>query len=388
MKSVLQAGLWLSGCLSGSVLIASAASAQFVSIPVTNGNFALTRGGAANQYTGSITLLSPAGTINVTNAAQPIYQNILTITTNTPIGVYITGISGSVSLNDGRTASLNGTAAAKLETLATVTGVPSYRAAALIPVGSTVSFTVVAGSLDVPQAALSAYPTPQVTVPVSGGTFAVTAPAGAGFETLTVNSLLTPLGTTNLTLSFPILANPGNTAFPYVLNLNSQPVAIGGVVNGTIALNDGRTLAVRERLVRLTGTAQVTSAAPNNNYQFPAVYSEPVTLTGTFTGGSISVPEPVVVTPKPPTPPIITPPEPPQPTVTTPPPARPQELTFGFAQTLNLSTEIIPLPEVTPDPSTNSVSEQELAEINASAIAYSRVNPCVSAISHMGFSCR
>lgn len=387
MKTLLQVGLWLSGCLSGSVLLASAASAQFVSIPVTNGSFALTNTGAGNQYVNPgapLTLLSPVGTINVTAATQPIWQSGFNITTNTAVGAYITGISGSVSLNDGRAASFTNAATAKLETLATVTGSPNYILGTVIPVGSTVSFAVVAGSLDVPQVALSAYPTPQVTIPVSGGTFSLTAPAGAGFETLTVNSLLTPLGTTNLTLSFPLLIDPGNTAFPYMIMGAARPVAIGGVANGTIALNDGRTLAVSNRLVRLTGTAQVTTAAPDTLYQFPAVYTTPRSLTGTFTGGSISVPEPIVVAPQPPAPLVEALP----PAVVVPPPARPQELVFGFAQTLNLTTEIIPFPEVTAEGQTNSVSEQELAEINASAIAYSRVHPCVSAVSYLGFSCQ
>ena len=115
------------GAICAIVCSALPAQAQFVSIPVTNGSFALTRGAAGNQYTGPITLLSPAGTIAITNAAQPIYQNALTITTNTPVGVYLNGVSGSATLNDGRTATLNGNGSAKLETSATVTGAANYR---------------------------------------------------------------------------------------------------------------------------------------------------------------------------------------------------------------------------------------------------------------------
>ncbi len=293
------------GVISTIVSLAWPAQGQFVSIPVTNGSFALTGGAAGNQYSGPITLLSPAGTINVTNAAQPIYQSVLTITTNTPVGVYLSNVSGSANLNDGRSATLNGNGAAKLETLATVTGAANYIATARIPVGATVSFTVVSGSFDIPQAALSAYPTPQVVIPITGGSFSINAPAGAGFETLTINSLLTPLGTANVTLTYPLLVNPGNTPFPYTISGTATQVQIGGLVNGTISLSDGRTANVNDRIVVWQGTAQVTTAAPNNVYQFPAVLPVPITLTGTVTSGSISVPASDVVTP---TPPVVTPP--------------------------------------------------------------------------------
>jgi hypothetical protein len=186
--------------IAGTVMVfALPLRAQFVSIPVTNGSFALTRGvGFDNQYAAPLTLLSPAGTINITGIPnQPAYQGGVVITTDTPIGVYINGISGSASLTDGRTATFNQTAAAKLETLATVTGTPSYDAnfgLVPIPVGATVSYTVKSGSLDIPEAALSAYPTSQITIPITGGSFTVQAPVGAAPETFTLNSDLSHAG--------------------------------------------------------------------------------------------------------------------------------------------------------------------------------------------------
>ncbi|UIE39288.1 hypothetical protein [Leptodesmis sichuanensis] len=356
------------------------AQGQFVSIPVTNGSFALTLGAAGNQYAGPITLLSPAGTIAITNAAQPIYQAAFSITTNTPIGVYLTNVSGSANLNDGRTATLNGNGAAKLETLATVTGAANYIASTLIPVGATVSFNVVSGSFDIPQAALSAYPTPQVVIPITGGSFSINAPAGAGFETLTINSVLTPLGTANLTLTYPLLTAPGST-FPYIIQGATQ-VQIGGLVNGSIALNDGRTANVNNRVVVWQGTAQVTTPAPNNLYQFPAVYLVPITLTGSVTSGSISIPESDVISPAPPVvpPPVVLPPPSdtiPSPPITPPSIVPPPQPVFQFAQTTFIDLDTNDLTRW--ERQRALIAPQDIPESEQSALKHSRIHPALQA---------
>ncbi len=306
--TVLGWGLSL-GIVSTVLPFALPACAQFVSIPVTNGSFALTRV-VDNQYVAPLTLLSPAGTINITGTPNlPTYQGGVVITTDTPIGVYIGEVSGSASLTDGRTATFSQTAAAKLETLATVTGAPSYDPSfglVPIPLGATVSFTVKSGSLDIPEAALSAYPTSQITIPITGGSFTVQAPIGAAQETLTINSALTPVGTTTLTLSYPTLVDPGNATFPYLIGTAAQSVRISGLVSGTVAFNDGRTATLQDRLVVFASTVQVTNTAPNDTYRFPTVYTTSRTLVGAFTGGVVSVPASDVTLPS--TPPNAIPP--------------------------------------------------------------------------------
>lgn len=378
MSSGMQSAVFF-GVIS-AVVCSVPAQAQFVSIPVTNGSFTLSRGAAGNQYSGPITLLSPVGTIAITSANQPIYQAGFTITTNTPIGVYLNGVSGSANLNDGRTATLNGTGAAKLEALATVTGAANYIAGSAIPVGLTVSFNVVSGSFDIPQAALSAYPTPQFVIPITGGSFSINAPAGAGFETLTINSILTPLGTANLTLTYPLLTNPGST-FPFLIG-GTTPVQIGGLANGSVALNDGRTVTVNNRIVVWQGSAQVTTAAPDNFYQLPAVYTTPRNLTGTLTSGSISIPESSGTTP---TAPIVTPPEivtPPSNTIPSPPitpPAivPPPQPVFQFAQNTftNLNTNDLTKWERQRE----LIAPEDIPESEQSALKHSRIHPALQA---------
>lgn len=375
-----------------AVVCSVPAQAQFVSIPVTNGSFTLSNGAAGNQYAGPITLLSPAGTIAITNAAQPIYQGAFTITTNTPIGVYLTGVSGSANLNDGRTATLNQNGAAKLETLATVTGAANYIASSVIPVGATVLINVVSGSFDIPQAALSAYPNPQVVIPITGGSFSINAPAGAGVETMTINSVLTPLGTANLTLTYPLLVDPGNTAFPYTIQGSARPVQIGGLVNGSIALNDGRTANVNKRIVVWQGTAQVTTAAPNNFYQFPGVYPVPVALTGTVTSGSISIPASDVTAPAPPVvppPPAVTPPlivntpveVVPSPDFTQPPLILPfippPQPVFQFAQNTFIDLDANDLTKW--ERQRELIAPEDIPEFEQSALKHSRIHPGLQA---------
>lgn len=379
----MSSGIRSAGCLGviSAVVGVLPAQAQFVSIPVTNGSFALTGAAAGNQYSGPITLLSPAGTINVTAANQPIYQGAFTITTNTPIGIYLNGLSGSANLNDGRTATLNGNGAAKLETLATVAGAANYIAGSALPLGATVSVNVVSGSFDIPQAALSAYPTPQVVIPITGGSFSINAPTGAGVETLTLNSVLTPLGTANLTLTYPLLTDPGST-FPYVINVAARPVQIGGLVNGSIALNDGRAATANNRIVVWQGTAQVTTAAPNNNYQFPAVYGVPITLTGTVTSGSISLPEADVISPAtpivPPPPIVISPPEVVLPPDITPPPiVIPSQPDFEFAQNTFIDFDASDITKR--EQQRRLTTPEDIPEFEQSALKYSRIHPALQA---------
>lgn len=289
-------------------------------------------------------------------------------------------MSGSANLNDGRTATLNGNGAAKLETLATVTGAANYIASTLIPVGATVSFNVVSGSFDIPQAALSAYPTPQVVIPITGGSFSINAPAGAGFETLTINSVLTPLGTANLTLTYPLLTAPGST-FPYIIQGATQ-VQIGGLVNGSIALNDGRTANVNDRVVVWQGTAQVTTPAPNNLYQFPAVYLVPITLTGSVTSGSISIPESDVISPAPPVvpPPVVLPPPSdtiPSPPITPPSIVPPPQPVFQFAQTTFIDLDTNDLTRW--ERQRALIAPQDIPESEQSALKHSRIHPALQA---------
>jgi hypothetical protein len=352
----------------GLLALANApAQAQFVSIPVTNGSFALTNPGGGIQYSAPLVLLSPAGTIDVKGATLPIYQSNLGITANTPIGVYISQINGSVNLTDGRTAGFaNG--AAKLETLASVTGTGVWQAGTNLPTGATVSFQVVNGSFDIPQAALSTYSTPQVAIPITGGTFTYNAPERSAPDRITLNSILTPAGTANLTLTNPLLTSPANTTFPQIIGTNSQTVLIGGMANGTVTLTDGRIATVRDRFVNLQGTAQVTSAP--FNYQFPVVYPTPITLTGTFTGGVINVPATDVAFPNLPATPVQVP------AISTP-AVTVTEQRFEFAPTVLLAIEPDDFGKV--DHQRKLASPQDIPDVDQSSLDCSRIHPGICA---------
>ena len=383
------------GAIAASVLTAVPAIAQFVTIPVTNGSFAITNTGNGNQYSGPITLLSPAGTINVTGTPSvTFFQGNITVPANTPtpMGVVMDNLPGTVSLTDGRTATTSDILAG-LETVATLSGAASWdTGTGVVPVNSTVAFTVRNGYASIPAADVSAYPTPQFNIPITNGTFSVTAPAGAAPETLTLNSVLTPLGTANITLSFPVLVNPNtnpNDAYPFTLNPGDSDIKIGAIANGTVDLSDGtgRIATISNIPVLLTGTARVVQGS--TTYTLPDVYPTEISITGTFNGGVISVPESAVglpVTTPPPSgngsnpppgsgvnnpgqSPISNRPEPistpilrPEPIST--PVRQDTEFQLGFASTLNLGGE----------PNTFANEDRNIDE-EGSPLSVSRIHP-------------
>lgn len=112
-------------CLTALTLATLPAQAQFVSIPVTNGTFAITKSAAGvRSYSVLPTFLSPAGTLTITgaNANSAFYDSPTPVTTNTPAGFADTGgYSGSATLTDGRTAAFTNAGAA-LRGTATITG--------------------------------------------------------------------------------------------------------------------------------------------------------------------------------------------------------------------------------------------------------------------------
>lgn len=377
--------------LAALSLVTIPAQAQFVSIPITNGNFAITKSGAgATTYTTLPTFLSPVGTINITTAGAGIgyVQSATPITTNTLVGFTDSGsYGGSLNLNDGRTTPFAG-AGVSLRGTATVTGAPNitlpngigfFPLTVHLPLGSTLTYTAQSGALHIPanSSGLSSYPTPQFTIPVSGGSFTLTEPTGTGNASVTINALLTPLGTTNLTISSPNLSN-GTSGLPLAFYPTPPlTVNLGGIANGTIALSDGRTATVTNRLVHLQASTQVVTLPPGNYIQGAQLLTSPVTIQGTITGGSISVPE-TAVTPLPaPAQPTVQPPEQ-VPTARTAPQPKPQEYALGFAQTINLggdpdvSLRGLELDEV-------PVQPQELPEVEQSSLAFSRLHPAVNA---------
>lgn len=308
MKSaVLQTllGLPVAGAIA---LMASPAHAQFYSVPLSNGNFTLVRNGAgsANEFSGPITLLSPVGTIAVTgNPTLWGYQPGILVNANTPLGVFMENATGSVSLRDGRTANFGAGSSIGVEALATVSGTTNWNPNSTLPVGASATFLVQNGYLSFPEANLSAYPTPQFSIPVTNGTsFTVTVPVGAAPETFTINGVLSPIGTANLSLTYPLLVNPGNSSLFFPVQATDTNIRLGGALNGTVNLPDGRVATLDNLPVSLTATARVT--AGQSPYIQPDVYNAPITIEGTLTGGTISVPESAFVVPtspsQPPTP--------------------------------------------------------------------------------------
>lgn len=395
------------GVITAATLTSSPAQAQYVAIPVSNGSFALqgTGTGAGTIYSGPLTLLSPAGTIAITatpNLPDASYLSPPTITANTPIGVTINSISGSLGLNDGRIGSFTNSGIVKLETLATVSGATSSFYRPTEP-GVTVSFTVQAGSLAVPQSSISGYPDPQFAIPVTGS-FSIDATPTAGKDTVTI-AALTPLGSMNLTLTNPDLG------FPYfAVTANGAGTRLSGIANGTVNLNDGRTATITNRLVNLDVTArQINGADFWYNEQLPAVAT---TIQGMIVGGSISVPQSAVTSsPAPVQPPApVEPPAPVQPPApgqscgpaakqpvtpaAPPPPAAPPavapppvvlppvappkklELTLGFANNVMLREphEFIN-PEQAGGQGNQRVDADDLPEVERSALEFSRIHP-------------
>ncbi|MDX2242456.1 MAG: hypothetical protein NW224_17355 [Leptolyngbyaceae cyanobacterium bins.302] len=366
------------------------AQAQYVSIPVSNGSFTII-GNAANQavYSGPITLLSPIGTLNITSAALPWYG--FTFAPN-PTPIYIPTLAGTASLNDGRSASFTN-AVGRFEGTWTLggSGGASHPLAGfgLNQYGFTAStrvdtFQIFSGTVDIPQANVTGYSTPQFNIPISGGSFVINDAVGTSHANLTINAVLTPIGTANLTITAPILTNLSGAPEANVLAA-SQAFQLSGVANGSVALNGGGSVTVSDRLVTLEATAALTGGNPGGggNYYFnmrpPATAT---TITGTLTGGSISVPESAVTLPSPPVQPqpIVTRPEPvvapPAPQLD--PQPRQQEFALGFATSLNLGgepEEYLRVVELEPV----SVAPVELPEVEQSPLTYSRIHPGVNA---------
>ncbi|MDX2242457.1 MAG: hypothetical protein NW224_17360 [Leptolyngbyaceae cyanobacterium bins.302] len=384
------------GAIGALTLAALPAHAQYVPIPITNGNFAITNAGAGLTYSTLPTFLSPAGTINITAAstAGSIIQSPTPITTNTPVGfaTFAGGYTGSLNLNDGRTTTFTG-ASVSLRGTATVTGTPNITLPngvnfynLLLPVGATFTYTAQSGALHIPanSPGLSSYSTPQFTIPVSGGSFTLTESPGTSNATITINSLLSPLGTTNLTFSSPNLSR-GTAGFPFAFYPTpTLTTNLGGMADGTVALNDGKTASVANRLVHLQATTQVVTLPPGQYIQGARLLATPVTIQGTITGGSISVPESAVTMPPAPVQPqpVVTLPTPvvvqpvPQPT----PQPKQQEFALGFATNLNLGgepEEYLRVVELEPVP----VAPEDLPEVEQSSLAYSRLHPVVNAYS-------
>ncbi|CAN1209959.1 hypothetical protein TUMEXPCC7403_07015 [Tumidithrix helvetica PCC 7403] len=322
-----------------AVMQMPSAEAQTVAVPVTGGGFVVrydTTEGSSASYVSNPTFVTPVGTIAVTGAPSlPIWQTGITIDlTDTPIGVNINNINGSVSLNDGRNATLVNNQAF-LQALAKVTEGKEPVLPAELP-----SFTITeitakfqSGSLNVPQSAFSALPTPQFVIPITNGTFTLNIPENqAAFPVITLNNAITPLGTANLTFtlptSVPIQESDGRPAFLSSLDptVPGNPDAyISVVVNGTITLNDGRTANINNRLVTFQANARVTN--PNESaYLVTEVPSEPYTIAGNFSNFNISIPTSDITSP-----------------VTTPP------ITFQFTQDSNNNLVPNQFPEITDD---------------------------------------
>jgi hypothetical protein len=162
-----------------------------------------------------------------------------------------------------------------------------------------------------------------------------------------------------------------------------------------VALNDGRTVTVSNRLVTLTATAQRIDGV--DFWYGEQVPTEVTTIQGTLTGGTLNVPESSVVAPLPPPPPqeppisqlpqipqtpnvvenlatpIVSRPLPQVPSQPAAAPATPTSITqfaIAFANNLNLGGE----PNEFVNQSTNSNQTQEISEVNISSLACSRVH--------------
>jgi hypothetical protein len=297
MKCAIRCSVVSLGALSIATISSLPAAAQFVAIPVSNGSFALQGTGGGTAYVNPatpMTLLSPAGTINITSVPLPSAAVAPTITTNTPIGMYFSGVAGDASLNDGRTANFN-SAYLRLQSLGTVSGAAS---SPMLPTaaGVVVNYAVQSGSLAVPDASISAYPASTVSIPISSGAFTITVPTNGQAGVVTINSLLTPQGTTNLTLTIPNLdtATPGDL----LVNTTSQQILMHAIANGSVTLDNGNVATVDNRVVGFTGTAVRTNGA--DFWYGEQVPTTPTTVQVTITGGSINVPQAAVSVPAPP----------------------------------------------------------------------------------------
>ncbi len=302
MKCALRCSVVSLGAVGIAAIVSFPAAAQFIAIPISNGSFALRGTGGGTEYVNPaapMTLLSPAGTINITNVPLPSGAVAPTITTNTPVGMYFDNVGGSTSLNDGRTA--NFTAGyLKLQALGTVAGAAS---APMLPTdpGVVVNYAVQFGSLAVPQTNFSPAPASAASIPISSGAFTINVPTNGQAGTVTINSILTPQGTANLTLTLPDLGTTPKGDL--LLNGGSQPILMHAIANGSITLNNGTVTPINNGLVSLTGTATLTNGT--GFWYGEQIPETPATVQVTITGGSISVPPSAAVLPPQPPQPIL-----------------------------------------------------------------------------------
>lgn len=298
------------------------AQAQTVAVPVSGGGFVArydTTEGFNASYVTTPTFVTPVGTIAVTGAPNlPAWQSGIIITSagDTPVGVNISGINGSVSLNDGRTAPLVNSPAF-LQALAKLTSGKEISTDALndseeVPFGIyTVTASFRSGSINVPQSAFSALPSPQVVIPITNGTFTLNIPQNqAAFPVITFNSVITPLGTANLTFTFPasVPTNEGSflSSFDQTPPLNPD-ADISVVANGTIALSDGRTANINNRLVTFQANARVTNPSESSYAVAEVPLFDPYTVAGSFSNFNISIPASDITSPVPVIPVVVTP---------------------------------------------------------------------------------
>ena len=275
------------------------AEAQTVAVPVSGFGFVVrydTTPWGSNEYVTTPTFVTPVGTIAVTGTPDlPVWQSGIEINlTDTPIGVNIDNINGSVSLNDGRNAALVNSSAF-LQAIAKVT----VGKTSIFPVKppsdeiTEITANFRSGSVNVPQSAFSPLPSPQFVIPITNGTFTLNIPDNqAAFPVITFNSVITPLGTANLTFTFPASVPCECGSFIPI----ASPADISVVVNGTIALSDGRTANINNRLVTFQADAKVTS--PDFSvYTVADVPKVPFTVLGDFSNFNISIPASDVATP-------------------------------------------------------------------------------------------
>ncbi len=279
-----------------AVMQIPSAEAQTVAVPVSGGGFVVryeTIEGFNASYVTTPTFVTPVGTIAVTGTpGLPVWQGGITIqSTDTPVGVNISDINGSVSLNDGRNATLV-KSQAFLQAIAVTTG-DAINTSGInsreIPFSegpTIVTATFRSGSVNVLQSAFSPLPAPQFVIPITNGTFTLNIPLNkAEFPVFTANNVITPLGTTNLTFTFPASVPFEGSFFD---TNNTADVSV--VVNGTVALSDGRIANINNRLVTFQTNARVTDPSLST-YNVADVPSEVAfTVLGDFSNFNISIP--------------------------------------------------------------------------------------------------
>jgi hypothetical protein len=294
-----------------AVMQMPSAEAQTVSVPVTGGGFVVryddNEGFDTSSYVTTPTFVTPVGTITVTGPSTlPIWQNGITIqATDTPVGVDIININGNVSLNDGRSATLTA-ANGRLQAIARVVGGNvTTNALNNNNISPNTTLTVTAnfrsGAINVRQDAFSPLPPPQFVIPITNGTFSLNIPANqAAFPVITLNNVITPLGTANLTFTLPASV-PSEGAF-FAFFSNDADISV--VVNGTITLNDGHTANIINRLVTFRATkTRITSPIEPFDYQVAHVPFEAYTLVGDFSNFNLSISPSDIISPAAITPP-------------------------------------------------------------------------------------